>query len=677
MDVKKRLEELKADLKYHNHRYYVLDDPDISDYEYDMMIRELEKIEEDNPLLVTSDSPTQRVGGEPLKEFNQVVHIVQLQSLQDVFNFEELKEWHMRVVSSLGMAPQYVVELKIDGLSVAILYENGKFVRGATRGDGTIGEDVTLNLRTIKSIPLSIENNNLLEVRGEVYIPKKGFMELNEKREELGQPLFANPRNAAAGSLRQLDPKITSGRPLDIFVFNVQRYEGTPFVTHSESLERLKNLGFKVSPKRILCNNIDEVICAISEMGEMRGDLPFEIDGAVVKVNSLSQRDILGSTAKTPRWAVAYKFPAERKKTKVRDIVVNVGRTGALTPMAILEPVRIAGSTVSKTTLHNEDYIKEKDIRIGDNVIIQKAGDVIPEIVESVKEDRNGSEAEFKMPESCPECGAPVLREDGEVAVRCTNVACPAQQRRAIQHFVSRDAMNIEGLGPQIIAVLLDNNLIYDAADIYYLRYEDMVKLERMGDKSASKLLEAMERTKGNDLDRVINAMGIRYVGQKGAKNLSKHFGSMEKVIEASKEELLKVEEIGDKMAETVYDFFRNQRNIEFVEKLKNAGVNMVSKSIDSGKPQIFAGITFVLTGTLSRHNRDEASQIIESLGGKISGSVSKKTGYVLAGEEAGSKLAKAEQLGVRVINEEEFEDMINKSGQMDIESGEAKQESE
>lgn len=659
MDTESRIKELREKLSYHSYRYHVLDDPEIGDYEYDMMMRELEKLEEENPHLVTSDSPTQRIGGTPLKEFSQVQHVVPLQSLQDVFSYEELKDWDTRVRNGLGEDFEYIVELKIDGLSVALLYEDGVLARGATRGDGQIGEDVTLNLRTIKSIPLKINDSNLLEVRGEVYLPKKGFDELNEKREEAGLPLFANPRNAAAGSLRQLDPKVTAGRPLDIFVFNVQRYEGKDFGTHLESLEYLKSIGFKVSPRRVQCKNIDEVYDTINSMGEMRGDLPFEIDGVVIKVNSLSQREVLGTTAKTPRWAVAYKFPAERKKTKLKDIIVNVGRTGALTPMAILEPVRIAGSTVSKTTLHNEDYIKAKDIRIGDNVIIQKAGDVIPEVVESVKEDRDGDEVEFKMPDCCPDCGAPVEREEGEVAVRCTNVACPAQQRRAIQHFVSRDAMNIEGLGPQIIVQLLDNSLIHDSSDLYYLKFDDLIELERMGEKSASNLLNAIDNTRDNDLDRLINALGIRYVGQKAGKNLAKHFGSMENLINASHEELLQVEEIGDKMADTIYDFFRNERNIEFINKLKAARVNMLSKAADSSKPQIFAGMTFVLTGTLSGYKREEAAEIIESLGGKVSGSVSKKTSYVLAGEEAGSKLTKAEQLGVKIIDEDEFRKMV------------------
>lgn len=660
MDYKGRIEELKEKLNYHSYRYYVLDSPEISDYEYDMMLRELEELEGEHPELVTPDSPTQRVGGMALKEFKQVVHEVPLQSLQDVFSFEELKDWEVRVKNSLNEECEYIVELKIDGLSVAILYENGILSRGATRGDGLVGEDVTQNLKTVKSIPLKINETNLLEVRGEIYLPKKGFEELNEKREELGQPLFANPRNAAAGSLRQLDPKVTASRPLDIFVFNMQRYEGPEISTHLESLEYLKTLGFKVSPERVLCKNIDEVWKTINDMGEMRGSLPFEIDGVVIKVNSLHQREMLGSTAKTPRWAVAYKFPAERKKTKLKEIKVNVGRTGVLTPMAILEPVRIAGSTVSKTTLHNEDYIKLKDIRIGDNVIIQKAGDVIPEIVESVKADRTGNEIIFAMPDTCPDCGAPVKREEGEAAVRCTNVACPAQQRRAIQHFVSRNAMNIDGLGPQIIAQLLDNGLIHDSADLYYLKFDDLYKLDRMGDKSVNNLLSAIDNTKDNDIDRLINALGIRYVGQKAGKNLAKHFGSMEKLINASVDELLNVEEIGDKMASTIYDFFRNDRNIDFINKLKAAGVNMEFKANTSGKPQIFAGLTFVLTGTLPNYTRDEAADMIESFGGKVSGSVSKKTSYVLAGDEAGSKLKKAADLGVKVIDEDEFKKMID-----------------
>lgn len=664
LDLKLRIEELKEKINDYNYSYYVLDNPKISDYEYDMLYKELENIEKEHPELKTEDSPTQRIGGVTLKEFNQVIHSVPLQSLQDVFNFEELKDWDERVrgilLGALYNDLEYVVELKIDGLSVSLLYENGVFTRGATRGDGNIGEDVTLNLKTIRSIPLRINDKNTLEVRGEVYIPKKGFEELNEKREENEEPLFANPRNAAAGSLRQLDSKITALRPLDIFIFNLQRYIGKEFSTHIQSLEYLKSIGFKVSPKRILCKNINEVFEAINMLGEKRGELPFEIDGIVIKVNSLIQREILGTTAKTPRWAAAYKFPAERKKTYLKDIIVNVGRTGAITPMAILEPVRIAGSTVSKTTLHNEDYIKAKDIRIGDFVIVQKAGDVIPEIVESVKEDRSGNEIVFKMPSKCPVCSAKVVREEGEAAARCTNVACPAQQKRAIQHFVSRDAMNVEGLGPQIIAQLLDNKLINNAADLYYIDYDSLIALDRMGEKSALNLLNALEKTKQNDLDRLINALGIRYVGQKSAKNLAKYFCSIDNIVLASKEELLNVEEIGEKIADTVYDFFKNDKNIEFIKKLKAAGVNTESLKVNKNISDKLLNLTFVITGTLDKYKRDEAAEIIESLGGKVSSSVSKKTSYLLAGNDAGSKLTKAQALGVKILTEEEFEKMIN-----------------
>ncbi len=661
MDVAKRIEELRKIINYHSYRYYVIDKPEISDYEYDMLYRELEDLEDKHPELITPDSPTQRVGGEALREFEQVVHTIPLQSLQDVFSFGELRDWDRRVKSMINETPEYIVELKIDGLSVALLYENGKLVRGATRGDGFIGENVTQNLKTVKSIPLVIKDNNLLEVRGEVYFPKKKFIELNEKREEAGESLFANPRNAAAGSLRQLDPKITAKRALDIFVFNVQRYEGKDLVTHLNSLEYLKDLGFKVSPERVLCKDIEEVIEQIKRMGEMRGGLPFEIDGIVIKVNSLAQREVLGSTAKTPRWAVAYKFPPERKKTRLKDITVNVGRTGVLTPMAILEPVRIAGSTVSKTTLHNEDYISEKDIRIGDNVIIQKAGDVIPEIIEPLIKERSGDEKIFKMPEKCPECGAPVKRLDGEVAVRCTNITCPAQIRRSLEHFVSRDAMNIDGLGPQIISQLLNNGLVHDAADFYYLKYEDLIKLDRMGDKSVNNLLNSISKTKANELDRLITALGIRYVGQKAAKNLAKYFGSMKGIMNSTEDEFLNIEDIGSIMAESIYNFFSNEKNIAFINKLKDAGVNMVCKQFGSEKDQPLAGLTFVLTGALSKHTRDEASAIIENLGGKVSGSVSKKTSYVLAGEDAGSKLRKAKQLNIKIINEEDFEKLTGK----------------
>ncbi|QCX33093.1 NAD-dependent DNA ligase LigA [Caloramator sp. E03] len=655
--IKKRIEDLRKEIEYHNYRYYVLDDPQISDFEYDKMLKELEKLEKQHPEFYDENSPTQRVGGVPLKEFKQVRHNIPMLSLQDVFSFEELRDWDRRVKGEVEA--EYVVELKIDGLSVCLAYENGVLKTAATRGDGIIGEDVTLNVRTIKSVPLKIGYPYALEVRGEVYMPKDAFEKLNIQREEMEQPTFANPRNAAAGSLRQLDSSITAERKLDIFIFNVQRIEGKSFEKHSEALEFLKSLGFKVSPERIVCKNIDEVIENIEKLSQIRGELPFEIDGIVVKVNELNYREILGQTAKTPRWAVAYKFPAEKKKTKVKDIIVQVGRTGAITPTALLEPVRIAGSTVSRATLHNEDYIRQKDIRIGDSVIIQKAGEIIPEVVEVVFEDRDGDEVIFKMPSKCPECGGDVVREEGEAALRCTNISCPAQLKRSIIHFASRDAMNIEGLGPQIINLLMENNLIHDAADLYYLKFEDIVNLERMGKKSAQNLIDAIERSKGNDIDKFIFGLGIRYIGSKAAKNLAKYFKKIDNLLKSSYEELIQVEEIGDKMAQSIISFFKEEHNKNLIEKFKNAGINFELLEKEDNKNKIFEGLTFVLTGSLSRYTRKEAESIIESLGGKVSSSVSKKTNYVLAGEDAGSKLKKAQELQIKIISENEFEDMI------------------
>lgn len=657
-DVKKQIEKLREELEHHNYRYYVLDDPEISDADYDKMLKELEKLEEQHPEFHDENSPTQRVGGKPLKEFNQVRHNVPMLSLQDVFSYGELRDFDRRVRSELSNI-EYVVELKIDGLSVCLSYDEGRLKRAATRGDGTVGEDVTLNVRTIKSVPLKINYDYPLEVRGEVYMPRDAFEKLNIEREELEQPIFANPRNAAAGSLRQLDSNITAKRKLDIFIFNLQSIEGKEIKTHYEALEFLNSLGFKVSPKRILCKDIEEVIEKIEELSQIRGELPFDIDGIVIKVNDLSDREKLGQTAKTPRWAVAYKFPAEKKKTKVKDIIVQVGRTGAITPTAVLEPVRIAGSTVSRATLHNEDYIRQKDIRIGDSVIIQKAGEIIPEVVEVVLEDRNGDEKVFNMPSKCPECGGDVVREEGEAALRCTNISCPAQLKRSIIHFASRDAMNIEGLGPQIVSLLMDNNLIHDAADLYYLKFDDLVNLERMGKKSAQNLINSIEKTKENDIDKLIFGLGIRYVGNKGAKNLAKAFKSIENLMNAAYEELIEVEEIGDKMAESIIAFFKEEHNKKLIEKLKLSGINFNLKEEYNGKEKIFEGLTFVLTGTLSKYSRKDAESIIESLGGKVSSSVSKKTSYVLAGEDAGSKLKKAQELNIKIISEEDFEDMI------------------
>ena len=659
-NIKLKIDELRREIEKHNHNYYVLDNPTISDFEYDALMRELKKLEEENPQYKSDTSPTVRVGGVALKEFNQVTHVVPMISLQDVFGFDELRDFDRRVKEAVGEV-NYIVELKIDGLSVSLLYENGKFVKGATRGNGVVGEDVTENLKTIKSIPLTINDTNTLEVRGEVYIPKKDFEILNVQREEKGEALFANPRNAAAGSLRQLDSKITAERRLNIFVFNIQRYSGKPILSHEEGLNYLSDLGFKVSPNRSVCKNIDEVIEVIKNIGETKGNLPFEIDGAVVKVDEIEKREILGYTAKFPRWAAAYKFPAERKTTKLIDIEVQVGRTGAITPTAILEPVLVSGSTVSRAALHNEDYVKEKDIRIGDTVVIQKAGEIIPEVVEVVFDKRDGSEKEFKMPSNCPACGEEVVRLEGEAAVKCINISCPAQLKRNIIHFASRDAMNIEGMGPRVIDLLMDNNLLNDAADIYYLKKEDLLSLPRMGEKSVNNLLESINKTKDNHLSKLIFALGIRYIGSKAAKNLCEKFKSIDEIKNASYEELVNVDEIGSKMAESIVDFFKEDKNIKVLEKLELAGINFqIKEENQSEKSTVFSEKTFVLTGTLSKYTRNEAKEVIESLGGKVSSSVSKKTSYLLAGEEAGSKLKKAEDLGVTILSEDDFEVLIN-----------------
>lgn len=661
-NIKEEIDLLRKEIEENNYKYYVLDSPSVSDFEYDQLMRKLKKLEEEYPEYKSDTSPTVRVGGATLKEFNQVNHTVPMISLQDVFSFDELRDFDRRVNESIG-EPTYIVELKIDGLSVAILYENGKFVRGATRGDGLVGEDVTENLKTIKSIPLEIEDNNLLEVRGEVYIPRKDFEKLNEEREESGEPLFANPRNAAAGSLRQLDSKITASRRLNIFIFNIQRYSGKEIESHEEGLNYLNELGFKVSPNRKVCNNIDEVIEAIKYIGEHREEIPFDIDGAVVKVDSISDREKLGETSKFPRWAAAYKFPAQQKITKLIDIEVQVGRTGAITPTAILEPVLVSGSTVSRAALHNEDYIKEKDIRIGDNVVIQKAGEIIPEVVEVVFNKRDGSEIEFKMPSVCPACGEKVVRLEGEAAVKCVNISCPAQLKRNIIHFASRDAMNIEGMGPRVIDLLMDNNLLLDASDIYYLEEEKLLNLPRMGKKSVENLLSSIEKTKNNHISKLIFGLGIRYIGSKAAKNLANYFKSIEKLQGAKYDELIQVPEIGSKMAESIIDFFEDEKNQEVLKRFKTAGLKfeeLADEAEENISNNIFEGKTFVLTGTLNKYNRNSATEIIESLGGKVSSSVSKKTSYLLAGSDAGSKLKKAQEIGVTILSEEDFEELIN-----------------
>ena len=661
IEAKERIKELRATLEYHAKKYYDEDKPEITDYEYDMMMNELKSLEKQFPELIDNESLTQKVGGHVKEGFKQVEHEVPLQSLQDVFSYDELRDFDDRVKKQLhdgGANLKYVVETKIDGLSMAIEYKDGKFVRAATRGNGLIGEDVSANALTIKSIPKELKEPINIIVRGEVFIGSKEFEKLNEEREVLGQSLFANARNAAAGSLRQLDSKITKTRPLDIFIFNVQKLENNPFNSHYEQLNYLDKLGFNINPVRVLCNNIDEAIDAITKIGEDRENLSFGIDGAVIKVDNLDYREELGTTFKTPRWAIAYKYPPEQKETLLKDIICQVGRTGAITPMAILEPVKVAGSTISKTTLHNEDFIKEKDLKIGDRVIIQKAGDVIPEVVEAVKSKRTGEEKEFIMPKVCPVCGAPTIREDGEAVTRCTGIECSAKALRNIVHFASKEGMEIDGLGYSIIEQLLDRKLINNIADIYSLKLEDVASLKKNGKKFAQNLIDAIEKSKSNDLFKLITGLGIRHIGAKSAKNLARKFRTMDNLMNASIEELSVQNDVGEITAKSIYEFFREEQSIDLINKLKLAGVNMESLE-EENTDNRFEGKTFVLTGALSKYSRDEASDIIEKLGGKTSGSVSKKTSYVLAGEDAGSKLTKAQNLGVTVITEEEFEEMI------------------
>ncbi len=658
-NVEKRLKELKEIIAYHANKYYNEDAPEISDFEYDMLMMELKNIEKEHPELITPDSPTQVIvaSGKVDSHFAEVVHEVPLQSLQDVFSVEDVKDFVNRIDKTVSNA-EYVVETKIDGLSVSLEYEKGVFKRGSTRGDGLVGEDVTLNLQQIKSIPQKLSEPVTITVRGEVYMPREKFERLNEEREITGEKLFANPRNAAAGSLRQLNPQITAERHLDIFIFNLQKIENVDIKTHYESLEYMQKLGFNIIPYKVKCKTIGEVLKAIEDISNKRDGLSFDIDGAVIKVDDLKQRDEIGTTTKTPRWAVAYKYPPEKKETIVKDIVVQVGRTGAITPMAILEPVRVAGSVISKTTLHNEDFIKDKDIRIGDRVFIQKAGDVIPEVTEVLKDKRTGVEKVFEMPKKCPVCGADAIREDGEAVTRCSGIECPAQLFRGLIHFVSRDAMNIDGMGPAVIEQLLDNKLISNIADIYELKKDQLVKLERMGDKSADNLIKAIENSKNNTLDRLINSFGIRHIGAKSAKIIAKNFNNMDEIQNATFEQFASINEIGEIMADSLIQFFQSEQTRDLIKRLKDVGINMNGNKKEN-EDNRFEGKTFVLTGTLLNYSRQEASEIIESFGGKTSSSVSKKTDYVLAGEEAGSKLTKAEELGVTIISEEEFNEMI------------------
>ena len=662
--AKKRIEELRKQTEFYAEKYYDEDKPEISDFEYDMLMVELRNLEKEYPEFQSAESLTQKVGGHVKEGFEKVTHEVPLQSLQDVFSLEEVKEFDERIKQKAeenGIKEvMYVVETKIDGLSAALEYKNGKFVRGATRGNGLVGEDVTQNLKTVKTIPMEIKDKIDITVRGEVFISKKDFEKMNEEREANEEELFANARNAAAGSLRQLDSKITEQRPLDIYIFNVQKIEGKQFNSHFEELEYLDKLGFNVNPVRISCHNIEEVKKAIEKIGEEREKLTFGIDGAVVKVDNLKFREILGTTAKTPRWAVAYKYPPEKKETILKDIVCQVGRTGVITPMAILEPVQVAGSTISKTTLHNEDFIKEKELKIGDTVVIQKAGDVIPEIVEVKKEKRTGKEKEFEMPKQCPVCGAPAIREEGEAAIRCTGIECPAKLFRNLVHFVSREAMNIDGLGENIIQQLLDNHLIENIADIYTLTFEEIASLKKNGKKFAQNLIDSINKSKENDLYRLITALGIRHVGTKASKILAKKYKSLENLMNAKTEELSEIKDIGEIMANSIENFFSQEQTKDLIAKLKQAEVNMnyIEKE---GEDNRFEGKTFVLTGSLENYTRGEAANLIEKYGGKTSSSVSKKTDYVLAGEDAGSKLTKAQNLGVTILTEQEFQRMVER----------------
>ena len=664
-ETKLRLEALKKEIAYHDRQYYVLDAPEISDYQYDQLMRELLAIESAYPELLTADSPSQRVGGEALKQFDSYTHRNPLLSLMNAYGTDDLREFHRRILNDLDTdTVEYVVEYKIDGLSIALYYENGVLKNGVTRGDGVTGEDVTANVRTVKNIPLHLYNDlPVLEARGEVYLPKASFEKINAQREADGEPLFANCRNAAAGSIRQLDPKVTAGRDLRAFIYTLMHVDGANPETHSQCVALLKEAGFTVM-EPFISSDIDAICDYCLYWGEHRHDLPFDIDGMVIKINSLAQQEALGNRAKNPRWAIAYKFPPEQGITRIKEIVVQVGRTGAVTPVANLEPIFLAGSTISRATLHNADFIAEKNIKVGDYVVIQKAGEVIPEVVSVVADKRDGSETEFVFPSVCPECGAPLIRVEGEAAYRCSDaMTCPAQVREGIIHFASRDAMNIEGLGPAVIAQLLDHGLIANAADLYYLEKDALLGLERMGSKSADNLLNSIEASKQRSLAQVIFALGIRLVGQNVAKVLARNFDSIDTLKAADVEQLVAIDEVGPKIAESIADYFRDGRHDAFLKRLTDAGVQMRQESMPAmvigQENSTFAGKIIVLTGTLPTLDRREATAMIEAAGGKVSGSVSKKTDYVLAGESAGSKLTKAQELGIAIIDEETFLQML------------------
>ena len=660
MDYREEMKQLRDFLNQQSYLYYVLDAPVIPDYEYDRLNRRLEELEAEHPEEITPDSPTQRVGDKILEGFETYEHPVPLESLQDVFNAEEVSEFLDRMREALGDGAAYSVEPKVDGLSVALEYRDGVFVRGATRGDGRVGEDVTENLKTIRSIPLRLpEALPHLIVRGEVFMPKAVFGKLNEERELNGEALFANPRNAAAGSMRQLDPKIAAARKLDIVVFNIQLAEGKTFATHTETLEYLERQHFKVIP-RSLCSTMEEAARYIAEIGDTREKFSYDIDGAVVKLNNLSDRETLGSTAKFPRWAAAYKYPPEQKESVVEDIVVQVGRTGVLTPKAIVKAVRLAGTTVTNATLHNQDFISEKDIRIGDTVLVQKAGEIIPEIVAVVMEKRPEGTRPYHLPGQCPVCGAPVARDEDGAHIRCTGAECPAQLLRHLAHFASRDAMDIEGLGPAVVEALVNAGMVRTPADLYRLDAQAVAGLERMGKKSAENLLSAIEKSKENDLSRLLFAFGIRQVGQKAGKILAARFGSMDALLAAGEEDFTAVPDIGGITAKSLLEWLHSPQSAHLIQSLRDAGVNMESRETPAG--DALAGKTFVLTGSLEQFTRDEAGAMIEAQGGKVSGSVSKKTSYVVAGEAAGSKLRKAEELGIPVLSETEFLQLLQNS---------------
>lgn len=658
MDMKQYIKELREKIKYHSDLYYNQDNPEISDYEYDQLTQELKNLEMLNPDLVESDSPTQVVIGEVKEGFSEVVHDVPMLSLQDVFDKQSIYEFTKKISENFNdFNLGYTVETKIDGLSVSLEYRKGVLVRASTRGNGKIGEDVTENIKQIKSIPHELKDKIDLEVRGEVYMPNESFIKTNEDRDMNNLPLFANPRNAAAGTLRQLDPKIVAERNLDIYVFNIQKCEKT-FSSHKESIEFLKAQGLNVVPICELVYSPEDIEKVIDKIGKQRDSLPFGIDGAVIKLDDIELREELGTTSKTPKWAIAYKYPPEKKETKLIDISLQVGRTGAITPIAELETVKLSGTNVSRATLHNEDYIKQKEIKIGDIVVVQKAGDIIPEVVEVVKNKRTGEEKEFNMPTHCPVCGSEVERIEEEAAIRCTGIECPARLFRSIVHYASRDAMDIDGLGPAIVEQLLNEGLISNIADLYKLEISDIEKLDRQGKKSAQNLINAIQKSKENSLDKLLFGLGIRHIGKKAGQTIAEKFNDIDEIINAKVEDLAEIKEVGTKMAESIVKYFRSQQVIDTINKLKLSGVNMKGSKkelIDNR----FEGLTFVLTGTLPTYTRDEASDIIAKYGGKTASSVSKKTNYVLAGEEAGSKLQKAEALGVKIIDEEEFKEMI------------------